>query len=274
MFRRHFFAFLTLLLFALMPAAVRAELKLPSLVSDHMVLQRDVPLPIWGWADPDAEVTVAIAGQTRHAKADAEGRWELTLDKLSVGQPQTLSVSSADQVVTVRDVLVGDVWLCSGQSNMAMTVNRVENADQEIAQANYGQIRQFKTQAQARADAPQVSCEGQWVVCSPDTVAGFTAAGYFFGRELHQRLHVPIGLINSSWGGTCVEAWTPRSALAQIGPGRQAIEQYEQNQAKYSPAQAQAQFDRAQDRYQQAVAEYRAGARPATRRARRAAVPA
>ena len=128
---------------------------------------------------------------------------------------------------------------------------------QEIANANFPQIRQFKTSPQARADAPQQQCSGAWAVCSPDTVAAFTAAGYFFGRELHQVLQVPIGLINSSWGGTCVEAWTPREALAKVEPGRAAIEQYQRSESTYDATKAQQQFSQAMKRYEEAVAKYR-----------------
>ncbi len=199
------------LLLAALAGGVSADVRLPAVLSDHMVLQRGVPVPIWGWADAGEKVTVKLAGQTKAATADAQGNWALKLDALEAGGPHAMTVEGGNQL-TVSDVLVGEAWLCSGQSNMAMAVGGVDNALREIAEADYPQIRHFRV-ARASAKAPATDCKGAWAVCSPKTVRGFTATGYFFGRALHKHLGAPVGLINSSVGGTPIENWTPTSAL-------------------------------------------------------------
>ena len=182
-----------------------ADVTLPAVFSDHMVLQRDAEVPVWGWADPGEKIVLSIAGQTKNTVADADGKWRVTLDKLTAGEPVILTVKGRN-TVTVRDVLIGEVWLASGQSNMQLNVGVVTNAWQERASAKYPQIRMF-TVARHQAITPQTNCQGEWVVCSPETVGNFSAAAYFFGRELHQKLGVPVGLINASWGGTPIDAW-------------------------------------------------------------------
>ena len=142
------------------------------------------------------------------------------LDALSAGGPHQLTIEGDSGKFVAKDVLVGEVWLCSGQSNMAMTVSRSKNAAKEEAAAKYPQIRMFKVDS-GHSLEPQQTCTGKWTVCSPETVGGFTASGYFFGRRLHQELNVPIGLINSSVGGTSVESWTSmpaQTAVASIKP--------------------------------------------------------
>ncbi|MFW6163602.1 MAG: sialate O-acetylesterase [Planctomycetota bacterium] len=191
-------------------ATAAADVRLPAVFGDRMVLQQGRPVPVWGWAKPGEAVTVTIAGQTRSAEADAEGAWAVELAPLKPGGPHEMTVKGTNEL-TVGDVLVGEVWLCSGQSNMAMTVGRSRNAAQEAAGATYPQIRHFRVGRRSAAE-PQQDCKGSWAVCSPKTVKGFTAAGYFCGRHLHKHLKVPVGLINASVGGTPIEFWTPRSA--------------------------------------------------------------
>ena len=166
-------------------------------------------MPVWGWADPGEKVTVTLGEQTKTATADAAGKWTVRLDPLKAGGP--LCSRRPARTPSSEDLLVGEVWLCSGQSNMAMTVGGVLNKDAEIAAADYPKIRML-TVARKTAKEPQTDCPGQWKVCSPKTVAGFSAAGYFFGRELHKQLDVPVGLIDSSWGGTPIRAWTSLKA--------------------------------------------------------------
>lgn len=177
-------------------SSARADVKLPGIFSDHMVLQRNVAAPVWGWADPGEKITVSIAGQTRKATADASGNWKLKLSKLSADSPLTMTVAGHNSIV-IQDVLVGEVWLGSGQSNMQLPVNDVTNVWKEKASAKFPQIRMF-TVARHPATTPQTNCEGKWLVCAPETVGDFSAAAYFFGRELHQKLAVPVGLIHSS----------------------------------------------------------------------------
>ncbi|MBN2293130.1 MAG: sialate O-acetylesterase [Pirellulales bacterium] len=205
--------FVLAFLLAMAASTTLAEIKLPAIVGDHMVLQRNRPVPLWGWDKPGDEVTVAIAGQTAKAKANDKGRWQVELAPMEAGGPFELVISnSAGDKKTIKDVLVGEVWVCSGQSNMAMTVGRCNNANEEIKNANHPKLRMFMVQREV-AFAPKDNCTGDWTVCSPDTVGGYTAAGYFFGRDLLKDLKVPIGLINTSWGGTPSEAWTSRKAL-------------------------------------------------------------
>jgi sialate O-acetylesterase len=193
---------------------VRADVRLAPLFSDHAVLQQGVAVPVWGWADPGEEVTVSVAGQVRKAKAGPDGAWRVTLDALRPGVTLTLTATGKNTLV-IQDVLVGEVWLGSGQSNMAMTVNRCKDYEQEQAAAGLPQIRMF-TVERVVGKTPQAECKGAWVICASNTVGGFSATAYFFGRDLHRKLGVPVGLINSSWGGTPVEAWTSADALAAV----------------------------------------------------------
>jgi len=195
------------------------------LFTDNMVLQRDVRCPIWGWTTPGQRVTVTVAGQTVAATADADGKWVARLAPLSAGGPYTLE-ASGPQVQTLKNVLVGDVWICSGQSNMQFGMWSVNNAQQEIANANCPEIRLF-TVPNVVAFEPKSLVNGQWSVCSPQTVGGFTAVGYFFGRKLNQELKVPIGLINSSWGGTIAEAWVSAEALKTMPDFAPAVDALE-----------------------------------------------
>jgi len=194
--------------------AVSAEVRLPALFSDHAVLQQGMPVPVWGWADPGEAVTVTLAGQTRAAEAAADGTWRVVFDALKPGQSLTLLVKGKN-TLAVQDVLVGEVWLGSGQSNMAMTVNRCNGFDKEQAAAGFPGLRMF-TVPRVVATEPQSGCQGGWVVCASNTVGAFSATAYFMGRDLHQKLGVPVGLINSSWGGTPVEAWTSAEAMAAV----------------------------------------------------------
>ncbi len=206
------------------------------LFSDHMVLQRGVECPIWGWTEPGAEVTVSMAGETATATADEAGKWLARLGPFAEGGPYELTVRGP-RSATLTDVLVGDVWICSGQSNMQMAVASSNDAEQEIAQADHPRIRLF-TVPNETAFEPQETVAGAWSVCSPETIPWFTAVGYFFGRTLLEETDVPVGLINSSWGGTICEAWTSGSALKSDVPEfTQAVEQVEAmaEQAKAGP---------------------------------------
>ncbi|HEY0075273.1 MAG TPA: sialate O-acetylesterase [Abditibacteriaceae bacterium] len=181
------------------------------LFSDNVVLQRGVKAPIWGWAAPGQKITVALAGDIYETTAGADGKWMLRIKPLTAGGPYQMQVSGP-QTATLNNVMAGDVWICSGQSNMQWSVSASDNPQQEIANANYPQIRLF-TVPNVTAVEPQELVKGSWQVASPQTIAGFSAVAYYFGRELHQKLQIPIGLINTSWGGTIAEAWTSGTAL-------------------------------------------------------------
>lgn len=189
------------------------NLRVAALFGDHMVLQRGKPVPVWGWADPGTPVTVSTHDQSAAATAGPDGRWTATLAPLTVGEPFTLAVNSGDTTVAFTDVLAGEVWICSGQSNMEWTLRRVENAAAEVAAADLPQIRVVRIPRVNHPAPLDDITPAAWKVCSPETARGFTAVGYFFGRGLHEALNVPVGLIDSNWGGTPIEAWTSGDAL-------------------------------------------------------------
>ena len=195
---------------ALLASSAFADIRLPAIFSDHLVLQRDASVPVWGWADPGERVSVTVAGQSQTTTAGADGKWRVNLEKLAAAEPTTLTVQGKN-TVTIRDVLIGEVWLGSGQSNMAMTVNRAQDFEKEKAAANYPRLRMFKEESTASDQAQDVG-KGRWEICAPETVGTFSAALYFFGRELHQTLDTPVGLINSSVGGTPIESWIAAEA--------------------------------------------------------------
>ena len=234
---RPWFAFLPLLVAAL-PAA--ADVKLPALFSSHMVLQRGAPVPVWGRADPGERVTVALRPGAGGAEirvttlAGADGRWRVTLEARRAGGPFNLVVKGKN-TLTLEDVLVGEVWICSGQSNMAWLVRQSRNFKQEIAAAAFPEIRLF-TVKRTVSGREKTDCSGQWAVCSPGTVAEFSAVGYYFGREVHRALKVPIGLIHTSWGGTPAEAWTRREALQRHALLRPILQRYKKAVAEYPTA--------------------------------------
>ena len=201
-------------LFALCAAAL-THAQTPRIFGSNMVLQRDKPVPVWGTAAAGQKVTVSFAGQSKSTTADASGSWRVTLDAMPASaQARNMEITHQSKVV-YENVLVGEVWVCSGQSNMEWSVERCANPKEEIKQANYPNIRHIKVPRLA-TDIRQPDFNSSWTVCSPATAAKYTAAGYYFGRELHRHLKVPIGLINTSWGGTRIEPWTPLEGFKQI----------------------------------------------------------
>ncbi len=190
----------------------QGELKLPSILGDHMVFQQGMPIVVWGWGKPGEEVKVSLDGMERKGKVYADGKWMVKLPARPAGGPYEVKITSGEDEITLKDVLIGEVWVCSGQSNMEWPVAASNNAQEEISRANYPQIRLF-TVPHATSLVPQENCGGRWEVCSPNTVGGFSAVAYFFGREIHEKLKVPIGLIHTSWGGTPAESWTDLETL-------------------------------------------------------------
>jgi len=238
----------TVLCIACLSAAagnVSADVRMPSIFGDNMVLQRGTALPIWGWAEPGEKITVEIAKQSATATADQSGRWMVKLKPLSAGGPHELIVSGRNRLV-FRNVMVGEVWICSGQSNMEWPVAASLNGSQEQAAANYPLIRLFTVKHKV-STTPQQDPEGKWDVCSPQTVGGFSGVGYFFGREIHKRLGVPVGLIQSAWGGTPAEAWTSKSVLEADPELKPIVERWDQ---------ALAQYPTAVERYKQQLADW------------------
>jgi len=203
---------LALYAFLTAPAWLQADVKVPALFTDQMVLQREHANPLWGWADPGEEVHVVIAQrQAKKTKADEDGKWRVVLDPLPAGGPHKIVIEGKNRLV-IDDVLVGEVWVCSGQSNMAWTVNNTYASDLTARTSDYPQLRMI-TVPRLGTQEPQDDFDGNWQKSSPETVGQFSAVGYFFGRVLHQVLDVPIGLIHDSWGGSACEAWVPRPLL-------------------------------------------------------------
>ena len=227
---------LSLLLTSALSAAALAEVKLPALISDNLVLQQELPANVWGWADAGEKVSVKFAGKAAETTADAKGKWSVKLTDLTSGATGDLTIAGTN-TLTIKNVAVGEVWVCSGQSNMEFTVNGALNAPKEIADANFPLIRHF-TVVKTQQKEPQDDCKGKWEVCSPQTVAGFTAVGYFFGRQLQQNLKVPVGLIHSSWGGTAAEQWTPTPVLNADPDFKPMVAAWEKVVAEYPAAKA------------------------------------
>ncbi len=192
---------------------VHAKIILHQLFQDHMVIQHHAEVPIWGWADTGEQITVTFGEQSHETQAGADGKWQITLSPVSTGGPYTMSVSGSN-TISIQDIYAGEVWICSGQSNMKWTVRNSQNAEEEIANAQYPLIRHFNVpRIIATTTQDKISDTTVWEICSPETVGDFTAVGYFFARDLYKNLSVPIGLINTTWGGTEVEAWTSAKAI-------------------------------------------------------------
>ena len=217
-------------------AVAGAEVLLHPLFSEHMVLQQDERIPVWGKAAPGEKVTVTIGRRKGDDRANENGDWMVRLRSLDAGGPYEITVAGENNTLTVSDVLVGEVWVASGQSNMAWTVSRSMNAEQEIANADYPQMRLFSVPRKT-ADTPQETVEAQWQVTTPETIPNFSAVAYFFGRELYARLDVPIGLIHTSWGGTPSEAWTSLEKLQETPAAKPILNRWEDILAKHPQAQ-------------------------------------
>ncbi len=220
------------LAFATLASMARAEVKLASIFGDSMVLQRDLPVPIWGSANAGEGISVTFGDQTKTTRAGGDGRWQITLDPMKAdADGQTLTVKGENSV-EVRDVLVGEVWICSGQSNMEWSLGRALNGEQEVAAANHPQIRLFNVPGHITSPVPKETCPGQWQICQPSTASGFSAVGYFFGRRLHRHLHVPVGLVGSNWGGTRIEPWiSPEGfhSVAELKTIADQVDAYDEN---------------------------------------------
>lgn len=228
----------TLLALAAVFSVARAEVTLAPLFTDHAVLQREKPIPVWGRAAAGEKVTVTFGRQSKSATAGVDGRWSVSLDKLGAeSKGADLTVAGSNTLV-VHDVVVGEVWLCSGQSNMEFTVSRAANAEKEIAAANFPLIRHVKiknTVSESPADSVVTS---GWEAASPATVGKFTAVGYFFARDIFEKLKIPIGLVHSSWGGTPVESWMNPATIEGKPAFAFVAERWEKNLADYPQKKA------------------------------------
>ncbi|HSI14395.1 MAG TPA: sialate O-acetylesterase [Chthoniobacter sp.] len=235
---------LVLSLASILSSQALAAVKLPALFSDHAILQRGMPLPVWGTADPNEDVTVTLADQTQTTKAGADGKWKVVLKPLKEAESLTLTVKGTN-TLTVNDVAVGEVWVNSGQSNMSFPLRNDASAEASAAASADPQLRFFTVGANA-SDTPLETVPGKWASASPTTSPLFSAVGYYFARELRKALKVPVGMLSSSVGGTPAEAWTSHEALASnpelkaifeaqetaIKTWPQAVENYQKNEPK------------------------------------------
>jgi sialate O-acetylesterase len=239
--RTHYIlVFLAIATLAHVNSTANGDVKLPAIFGDHMVMQQGQANRVWGWAAPGEEVTVALADQRHTATTGDDGNWKVTLDPLSAGGPHELTVTGKN-TITYGDVLVGEVWVCSGQSNMEWPVQQAKDADLEARTANFPRMRLI-TIPHVGTQEPQHEFGGMWQTCSPETVAEFSAVGYFFGRQLHQSLDVPIGLIDNSWGGSACEAWVDRSLLERDDRYRQLMERWAETERTYDHAAVLAEY--------------------------------
>ncbi len=213
--------------------AASAHLKPHALFSDHMVLQLGRTVPIWGQADDGEKITVKFCGQNVSTTCK-DGKWMVRLKPLKAGGPHTLTISG-HQTVEIKDVLVGEVWVCSGQSNMQWSVKASANPEQTIANSANPKLRLFTVPRRKEA-APVSDIPSQWVECGPETVPGFTAVGYFFGRDLQKALKIPVGLIHTSWGGSPAEVWMDERSLTDYPDGKAVRDQWSTAKAKYEVA--------------------------------------
>jgi sialate O-acetylesterase len=190
-----------------------AQVKLARLFSDHVVLQRQKPIPVWGWAKPGEKVKITLASQKLEIKADASGKWLVTFLPLEAGGPHQLKVTAKSGSATATDVLIGEVWLCSGQSNMEWSVAASNNFAEEKKNAEFPQIRHFRVEHEVSLTPEKDLSKGEWKVASSESIGGFTAIGFFFARELYQKLGIPVGILHSSWGGSQIEGWISKEAM-------------------------------------------------------------
>ena len=212
----------------------QADVKLPAIFSDHMVLQQKQTNRVWGWDAPGTVVKVEFGGQTVSGTADGEGKWSVKLDPVPANaKPQQLSVAGSS-VRVIQDVLVGEVWLCSGQSNMGFTVNRAHDADLEMLTSKYPRIRLISV-PQVGTQEIQDDFVGQWEACTPETVGSFSAVGFFYGRLLHEMLDVPVGLIDNAWGGSAAEAWVRRDVLEKDKRFADLMAKWKKTEAEFTP---------------------------------------
>ena len=241
-----------------------ADVRLPSVVGPNMVLQRDVPAPIWGWADAGEAVTVSILDQTKNAQPDADGKWMVRLDPLATSNQPLVMTIKGKNTITLNNVLVGEVWICSGQSNMGFSVRGANNAEAEIEAAKYPKIRLLSVPLRGTQER-QVNFNGKWSECSPATVPSFSAVGYFFGRKLHKDLGIPIGLVNCSWGGSSCEAWVRRDLLQSDDRYKPLLNRWQTTEETWKEEEARNKYEARRAIWKKKAAEAKAAGKQAPR---------
>ena len=227
------YRYLLLIVLIFLFALAKAEVRLPKIFSSNMVLQQGIEIPVWGWAETGEQVVVTLNNTTVHAVTDKNRKWTVKLPGQKYGGPFVLTVKGKNTII-LNNVMIGEVWVCSGQSNMEWPLAQVKNAEKEIAGANYPKIRLFTVPKKVAQFPEEDVASGEWVECSPETVPGFSAVGFLFGRSLHDKLDVPVGLIHSSWGGTVAETWTSPQTIQNDPDFRESmIELQQMNMEEY-----------------------------------------
>lgn len=253
-------------------SSVQADLSVPHFFSDHMVLQRNRHAALWGTADPNDSVKVTFQDSITTATADAKGQWRV---EIATGEANaegsTLTISSGDQSIDINDVLVGEVWFASGQSNMAFTMNRVPFYADVVAEADYPKIRFFNAPTVTSVE-PQDDIKGEWTLCSPQTANGYSAVAFFFARKLHTELGIPVGVIKSAWGGKPVETFTSRRALRTLPGTKERVDAAVKADQNFDPKRAMAAYQQRLRRWETAIKTYRD--KPADQRGRAPRKPA
>jgi sialate O-acetylesterase len=248
-----------------LPNLLQAELHLPAIISDHMVLQQNQANPIWGWDTPGTHVSVSFAGQTKSSTAGTDGRWEIKIDPGPANAtPQTLSIQAGSTRRELTDILVGEVWMCSGQSNMQWTVQGDWNGEPEIAAAHYPQMRLIRVPNKGTQEL-QKDFTGAWKEATPESAKGFSAVGFFFGRYVHKAVGVPVGLIDNSWGGSAAEAWVRRETLDKEPQFATLSQRNTETEAYQQTPKAQENFQAATEKHKLAVEKARAEGKPLPR---------
>ncbi len=258
--------FVCLVFFLFMPAlGLRADLKLPAIIGDHMVLQQNLANPIWGWDAPGTQVTVTFAGQTKTAQAGSDGKWMVKLDAVGANdKPQTLAIRGSEKK-EIQDVLVGEVWMCSGQSNMGFTLGSDWNGDIDAAASRLPNLRLIKV-PQVGTQELQNDFKGQWRASTPETARNFSAVGFYFGRYIHMVVGVPVGLIDNAWGGSAAEAWIRRESLEQDPRFAPLMENTVKQEAHLKSDKAKADYDEKLAKWREASEKAKAEQKPAPRK--------
>ncbi len=234
-----------MLVAALHASPAQAEVKLPNIFGNSMVLQQGQANRVWGMANPGEKVVVTIDAQSQAATADNTGNWSVMLDPLALGEPRELTVKGDSNELKFTDVLVGEVWICSGQSNMQWSVNGSIDADLERLSADYPQIRMINFPQVGTQEAVWTH-DRPWMVCTPETVGNFSAVGYFFARQLHQTLGVPVGMINNAWGGSACEAWINRDTMKADGRFDALLDRWTQMESRFETLSGQSELSDAE----------------------------
>ena len=250
-----------------------AELRLPAIFTDHGVLQRHEAIPVWGWAEPGEMVTVSLNGASASAMATDSGRFLVHLPEQSAGGPYEMTINgSQSDAITRSDILIGDVWVCSGQSNMQWSIRNSNNPDEEIANASHPNLRIISIPLKVSTE-PQADADARWAVSSPESIPNFSAVGYFFGRRLQSELNVPIGLINTSYGGSAAEAWLRIGTLKAETSLEPLLSRWDTNIANWDAAEANQRYERQLAQWEERAAAAREAGNNVPNRPRRPQPP-